>query len=131
MSSSSIWSINRMLSGAITSGQSEPGSNGSQKVLHISQNSKTGASPSDGFAPYPCHSLCRDAISVFYSTPQLTGLYLEWVSGTVMWHPNAVVFKLWSLNHRLSATSTAGFQNHGKDVWKIYIIRLVWFGFFV
>ena len=33
----SIWPIDRTLSGATTPGQSEPGSNGNERVLHILQ----------------------------------------------------------------------------------------------
>ena len=43
---SSIWPIDRTLSDATTSGQSGPGSDGSEKVLHIPQGSSiTGTSP--------------------------------------------------------------------------------------
>ena len=35
MSNSSIWAIDRILSGATTPGQSGPGSNGNNGVLHI------------------------------------------------------------------------------------------------
>ena len=43
---SSIWPINRALSGATTPGQSEPGSDGNDGLLHISQRSRiTGNSP--------------------------------------------------------------------------------------
>ena len=45
------------LSSATTPGQSEPGSVGNDGVLHITQSSKTGASPSDCVEPYPGHSL--------------------------------------------------------------------------
>ena len=60
------------LSGAATLGQSEPGSNGNEKVVLISQSSYiTGAPPSD----CSCHirtlvegalPLCSDAVGVFY-----------------------------------------------------------------
>ena len=53
----SIWSIDKTLSGANTPSQSEPGSNGNERVLHIPQISKAGASPSDGFISYPGHLL--------------------------------------------------------------------------
>ena len=53
---SSIWPINGTLSGAITSGQSGPGSNGNEGVFHIPQSSSiTGASPSDCLVSYPGH----------------------------------------------------------------------------
>ena len=42
----SIWPIDRTLSGATTSGQSGPGSDGNKMVFHIPQNSHiTGPSP--------------------------------------------------------------------------------------
>ena len=43
----SIWPIDRTLSGTATSGHSGPGSNGNEEVLHITQNSRTKASQSD------------------------------------------------------------------------------------
>ena len=42
MSNSSIWPIDKTLLDATTPGQSEPGSNDNEGVLHISQSSKTG-----------------------------------------------------------------------------------------
>ena len=57
MSSSSIWLIDGTLSVATTLGQSEPESNGNKGVIHIPQNSKTGASPSDGLMSYLGHLL--------------------------------------------------------------------------
>ena len=45
MSNSSIWPIDKTLSGATTSGQSRPGSNSREGVLHIPQSSKASASP--------------------------------------------------------------------------------------
>ena len=47
------------LLGATTPNQNGPESNGNEGVLHIPQNSWTGASPSDGFVLYPGHSLVR------------------------------------------------------------------------
>ena len=55
---SSIWAIDRTLSGAITLGQSGPGSNGNEGVLCILQNSCiTGTSLSDCLVSYIGHSL--------------------------------------------------------------------------
>ena len=68
---SSIWSINGTLIGITTLGQSGPGSNGNEWVLHIPQSSKTGASPSNGLVSHQdTHGggvllLSRDAVSVF------------------------------------------------------------------
>ena len=67
-----IWLIDRTLSGATTSSQSETGSDGNEGVLHIPQNSSF-----DDLMLYSGHSLaslpfCRDAVSIFYS-PNWTG----------------------------------------------------------
>ena len=40
-----------------TSGQSGPGSNGNEEVLHFLQSSITGASPSNDLVSYSGHSL--------------------------------------------------------------------------
>ena len=75
MSNSSIWPIDKTLSGATTPGQSGPGTNGNEGVPFNHQSSKTGVTSSDYLVSYPGHSgggllLCRDAVSVFYSPPQ-------------------------------------------------------------
>ena len=58
MSNSSIWPIDRTLSGATTPGQSGPGSNGNEEVLRIPQSfSITGATPSDFLVSYTGHPL--------------------------------------------------------------------------
>ena len=68
---SSIWPIDRNLSGATTLGQSGPGSDGNEGVLCIPRTS-----PSDHLVSYPGHllgrrlPLCREAVSVFYSHNQ-------------------------------------------------------------
>ena len=74
MSNNSIWPIDRALSGATTSGQSVPGSNGTEGVLCIPQSSSIArASPSDCLKSYPgpllrgILPLSRDAVSVLYS----------------------------------------------------------------
>ena len=63
--------MNRTLSGAITLSTSGPRSNGNERTPYMPPNSKTGASPSDGFVQYPGHlfgwEVCRDAVGVFYS----------------------------------------------------------------
>ena len=50
---SSIWPINGTLKDTIILGRSEFGSNGNEGALHISQNSKNGASPSNAIY---CHT---------------------------------------------------------------------------
>ena len=76
---SSILLIDRTLSGATTPGQSGSGSDGNERVLHIPQSSSiTGTFPSDCLVSYPeqslvggVFSLCRGAVSIFYSPIQL------------------------------------------------------------
>ena len=51
----SIWPIDMTLLNATTPGQSGPGNNGNEGVLHIHQSSKAGAWPSDGLISYPGH----------------------------------------------------------------------------
>ena len=54
----SIWPIDRTLSGATTPGQSGPGSNGNEEVLRILQSSRIiGASPLDSLVSYTGHLL--------------------------------------------------------------------------
>ena len=73
MLSSSIWPIDRTLSSATTLGQSGPGSDDNEEVLHISQSSRiTEASPSDCLVLYSGHS-CWESyssaeIQLVYST---------------------------------------------------------------
>ena len=45
------------LTDTTTPGQSEPGSNGNESILHIPQNSRTGASLSNGLVSYLGHLL--------------------------------------------------------------------------
>ena len=58
MQFNSIGLIDRALSDATTLGQSGPGSDGNEGVLHIPKSSSiTGTSPSDCLVSYPGHSL--------------------------------------------------------------------------
>ena len=65
-----------------TPGQSCPGSNGNEEVLHIPQSSKTGTSPSDSLVSYTENLLkraipfCKDAVFVFYSPSDNWAFYL-------------------------------------------------------
>ena len=74
----SIWPFVSTLSVASTPGQSDPGINGSEEVLHITQIFRVGASLSDSLIPYPGHLyvggvslFCRDAIGIFFSPRRL------------------------------------------------------------
>ena len=54
---SSIWAIDGTLTGTTTPGQSQSGSNGNKRVLHISWSSRTGVPQSDYFGSYPWQAL--------------------------------------------------------------------------
>ena len=75
MSNSSIWPIDRTLSGATTPGQSRPGSDSNEGVLHIPQIfSITEASLSDCLVSYQGHSLLESYLSaemqsVYFTAP--------------------------------------------------------------
>ena len=86
---SSIWPIDRALSGATTLSLSGPWSDGNKGVICILQSSSiTETSLSDCLVLYPGCSLeegilplCRDAVGVFYSPNQL-GKGNPWGHGT-------------------------------------------------
>ena len=78
MQFSSIWPIDRTLSGATTLGQSGPASDGNEGVHCIPQSSSiTGTLPSDYLVSYLGRSLglvlplCWDAVGVFYSPSRM------------------------------------------------------------
>ena len=81
MSNSSIWPIDRALSGATTPGQSEPGSDDNEGVLRIPQSSNiTGPWPSEFLVSY--QDTHREEFypsaeiqSVFSAAPSRLGLY--------------------------------------------------------
>ena len=90
----------RILSSAMTPGQSGPGNNGNEEVLHIPQSSRAGASPSNCLVSYAGYFgvgvllLCRDAVSVFYSPANQAVIFLnkwyydkasDWVSRFFFW----------------------------------------------
>ena len=95
---SSIWPIDRILSGATTPDYSGPESDGNEGVLRIPQSySITGTSPLDCLVSYPGHSLQGesyffyiDAVGVFYSSSRLCKNYDDDVY-------NKISFKLFSL----------------------------------
>ena len=87
MSNSSIWPIDRTLSGATTLDQCWPGSNGNERVLHI-----PGVSLSDCLVLYPGHLLggvvlpfCRDAVGIFYSSSRLGWCILGITLNCIRW----------------------------------------------
>ena len=82
----SIWLFDGTLTGTTTPGQSGPGSNGHEGVLHIPQNFMTGATPIRCIlVPYQGQTLvrvlplCRNTVGVFYS-PR----WLGWIT-CVLW----------------------------------------------
>ena len=83
MLNSSIWPIDRTLSGATTPGQSGPESNNNEGVLCIPQSSSiTEASPSDCLVSYPGHLLGESypsaEIQSAYSAAQADGATKCW-----------------------------------------------------
>ena len=126
MSNSFIWSIDRTLSGATTSGQSGPGSNGNEGVLHIHKSySITGASPSNCLMSYTGHSLvegvlplCRDAVSVFSSPSQLGYQYTGIDCSHSMFRQfsiNKLFSSIWPIDRTLSGATTPGQSETRSD----------------
>ena len=71
---SSIWPLDRTLSGATAPDQSGPAIDGNEGVLCIPQSSNiTGASPSDCLVSYSGHSFGGGRISEFILQPQPSG----------------------------------------------------------
>ena len=66
----SIWPIDRILAGTTTPGLSRPECNHNERVLHIPQSSRTGASTSNGLVSYAGHSL-----RVSYSPAEMQLVY--------------------------------------------------------
>ena len=80
MQLSSIWPIDRTLSVATTQGQSGPGSDGNEGVLHTSQSSRiTGTLPSDCLVSYAGHSLGESYLSAKMQLVYSTAL-INWVN---------------------------------------------------
>ena len=104
---SSIWPIDRTLSGATTLSQSEPESNGNEGVLSIPQSSSiTGTSPSDCLVLYPRHSLgasnpSAETQSVYSTTGQEVRLSKKLDEGQLsihfMFFLNTIFFQYWVL----------------------------------
>ena len=106
----SIWLIDRTLSGATTTGQSGPGSDSNEGVRHISQSSTiTGISPSDCFVSYIRHSLAgvlplfRGAVSVFYSPSRQgkSNFGVKWLSNDLVPHWAYILF-MWRFHFELN-----------------------------
>ena len=85
MPNSSIWPIDRTITGATTPGQNGPGSYDNERVLRIPQSSSiTGASPSDYLVSYLGHSLVGGGLTTLQRCsrcilqPQQSGLHVPW-----------------------------------------------------
>ena len=95
-----IWPIDRILSCTTTPGQSGPGSDGNEKVLHILQRSSiTGVSPSDGLMSYPGHSLEGGGLTPLQtmqsvdSTAPANRAHLGW-KWLIFWKENSRIIKI-------------------------------------
>ena len=87
-SNSSIWLIDKALSSANTQGQSGPGSNDNEGALHIPQNSRTGASSSDGLMPYPKYLLKESStgmLSMYSTAPANWAFMVSWDQTRIIW----------------------------------------------
>ena len=101
---SSIWPIDKTLSGAFTAAQSWPGSNVNELVLRISQNTSiTGTSPSDCLVSYPGHSLGETYASAevqsVYSTTSPTSRLGNICLHTVEWFQVFLFNTIYSIHH--------------------------------
>ena len=141
---SSIWPIDSTLSGATTSGQSGPGSNGNKGVLCIPQSSNiTGASPSDCLVSYPGHVLGESVYSAALAdwanlTEGLNSQSLDNIGHVVTWSlkSNAIylLFKLkWSTrcDQKLSKLNLQmflilKFKSKLGNSWAVYIMKFRW-----
>ena len=84
MLNSSIRPIERILTEVTTPGQSGPGNNSNEEVLHFSQSYKTGLSPSDGLISYLGHLLdCEMPVSIDTLWMLLAGY--SFMDGLVVW----------------------------------------------
>ena len=63
MSNTSIWFIDKTLSGTTTPDLGRPRINANDEVLHDPQSSRTGTSPFDGLMSYLGHSLKESYLS--------------------------------------------------------------------
>ena len=97
---SSIWPIDRTLSGTTTPGQSRLGSNGNEELLHARQSFRMGASPSDvlwHIQDISCGVLTppQTVVGVYYSLPtQPTELnsVLDWTNDNQLYSDNYPVY---------------------------------------
>ena len=100
----SIWAMDKTLSGATTPDQSVPGNKSNEGLLHISQISKAGDSPSDCLMSYLRHSLGW-RYSRCILQPQPTGLLKSGLNKSPQ-IPSALLSILTDLNSVISLDSS-------------------------
>ena len=89
----SNWPIDKSITDPTTSGQNGIGSNGNEKVLHISPSPWTGASSFDGLVSSRI-PLCRDAVGVFSSPRWLSSIVNEDIN-LMLWDLQKILFEKW------------------------------------
>ena len=113
MQFSSIWPIDRTLSGATTPGQSGPGSDGLPQSSSI-----TGTSPSDCLVSYPGHSFAGVLplrIDAVYS-PSCLGKWYRW-SFIILIFINELIKVLLHSHCLIMFSSTFDLCKHKKKQW--------------
>ena len=132
MQFSSIWPIDRTLSGVTLPDQCGPGSDDNEGVLCIPQSSSiTGTSPWDCLVSYPGHPLAeRRAVDVFYSSSWLGKLQvwtfpllacevffrLRYVDIQAMAISGALAIEFWSCNANSNASAWQTFFSRDLSV---------------
>ena len=141
MSNSSIWPVDRTISGATTLGLNGSGSYSVERVLRIPPNSSiTGASPSKCFVLYPGHSFrgsyaSAEIQSVYSTAPDnwatrvLTGngarRPLEWIE----WVVDVVLGRDGPENLRILKRRVVAVRPLKRAIWFFFLsdqIRSVW-----
>ena len=127
MQFSSIWPIDRNLTGATSPGQSGPGSDSNEEVLSILQiSSISAASPSDCLVSYPGHSLegvlplYRETVGVFYCLSRLGQRIL--VEGVLLLYKDAA-----SVFYSLSRLAWYYLCENSVNKKNLHRESLVWF----
>ena len=140
MSNSSIWPIDRSLSGATTPGQSGPESDSNEEILCIPQSSfTTGVSSSDCFMSYTERSLGVGLTSLKRCSrcilqPQPTGLYfiMRWCCDKYMIDVSTyrisivclvifvlnIMFSMWDMNYLEKGRQGKNLSKHTQFVYR-------------
>ena len=95
---SSIWHIDRTLSGATTPGKSGPGNDGNKGIIRIYQSSHiTEASPPNSLVSYPGHLLKESCISA-----EMQSMYSTALADRAQWWNSSI----WPIDATLTGTHT-------------------------